>query len=43
MMRGLPQEHPEIYKKFKLGYFAAKTNDGSFNLVTPDMKLEQTI
>ena len=42
-MRKLPQDNPEIYKEFIKGKFAVKTEKGSFNAVSPDMKLEQTI
>ena len=43
MMRNLPQERPEIYKKFKLRHLAVKINDGSFNEASPNIKLEETI
>ena len=42
-MRKLPQDYPEIYKEFMKGKFVVKTKKGSFNAVSPDMKLEQTI
>ena len=41
--RKLPQDYPEIYKEFIKGKFAVKTNKGSFNAVSLNMKLEQTI
>ena len=42
-MRLLPVEHPEIYEKFQQGLFVVRQKPGSFNAVSPDMKLEQTI
>ena len=42
-MRQLPDEFPEIYDHFKNGEFAVKSTPGTFNAVSPDMKLEQTI
>ena len=42
-MRQLPDEFPEIYGHFKNGEFAAKGKPGTFNAVSPDTKLEQTI
>ena len=42
-MRYLPNEYPDIYNKFLSGHFAVKTKQDSFNAVSPDMKLEQTI
>ena len=39
-MRKLPQEHPDIYEKFSTGHFVDWQNRGSFNAVSPDMKLE---
>ena len=39
----LPTEHPDIHELFLAGHFVVKTNIGSLNAVTPDMKLEQTI
>ncbi|KAG1674001.1 Proton-coupled amino acid transporter 1 [Nymphon striatum] len=43
-MRLLPEKHPdpEIYNEFMKGNFVIKTKPGSFNAVSPDMKLEQT-
>ena len=43
MMRKLPKEHPGIYKEFMEGKFVVKTSTGFFNVVAPDMKLEQSI
>ena len=43
IMRKLPKNHPEIYKKFMDRKFVVKTNAGYFRAVSPDMKLEQTI
>ena len=42
-MRKLPETHPQVYEQFLLGNFVVKTNPGTFNAVSPDMKLEQTI
>ena len=42
-MRQLPDEFPEIYGHFKNGEFAVKGKPGTFNAVSLDMKLEQTI
>ena len=42
-MTKLLQDHSEIYEKFMQGYFVVKQNNGEFNAVAPDMKLEQTI
>ena len=46
-MRKLPTEYPYIYiyiyKEFMKGKFLVKTQTGNFNVVSPDMKLEQTI
>ena len=42
-MRKLPQDHPEIYEKFMQGHSVVKQNNGVFNAVAQDMKLEQTI
>ena len=42
-MRMQLTEHPEIYELFLSGSFVVKTNTSSFNGVTPDMKLQQTI
>ena len=35
--------HPGIYELFLSGSLVVKTNTSSFNGVTPDMKLQQTI
>ena len=35
--------HPELYLEFMKGGFVIKRNKGSFNAVSPDMALEQTI
>ena len=42
-MRQLPDEFPEIYDHFKNREFVVKGKPGTFNAVSPDMKLEQTI
>ena len=42
-MRKLPETHPQVYEQFLRGNFVVKTNPGTFNAVSPDMKLEQTI
>ena len=42
-MRQLPDEFPEIYDHFKNGEFVVKEKPGTFNAVSLDMKLEQTI
>ena len=42
-MRKLPRDYSEIYKEFMKGKFVVKTKKGSFNAVSPGMKLEQTI
>ena len=39
----LPQDYTEIYKEFIKGKFAVKTKKGSFNAVSLDMKLDQTM
>ena len=43
MMRRLPDDHPEIYEKFKAGNFVVNESKKAFSAVSPDMKLEQTI
>ena len=42
-MRKTPDEYPEIYSQFMEEKFVAKTTNGAFNSMLPDMKLEQTI
>ena len=42
-MRQLSDEFPEIYDHFKNVEFVAKGKPSTFNAVSPDMKLEQTI
>ena len=42
-MKLLKNSHPEVYKRFEDGYFVVKDRVGSFNAVSPDMKLEQSI
>ena len=42
-MRKLPETHPQVYEQFFRGNFVVKTNPGTLNAVSPDMKLEQTI
>lgn len=39
----LEWEHPELYSKFMGKHFVVKDKPGSFNAVSADMKLEQTI
>ena len=41
--KNLSTKHPALYHQFILGDFGVKTNEGSFNAVACDMKLEQTI
>ena len=43
MMRRLPQDHPEIYEKFRTGHFVVNESQRAFNAVSNDMKLKQTI
>ena len=42
-LKNLSTKHPALYQQFILGDFVVKTNEGSFNAVACDMKLEQTI
>lgn len=42
-LRMLPKEHPEVYHKFSTGHFVVQKSSRSFSVVSPDMKLEQTI
>ena len=42
-MRKLPETHRQVYEQFLRENFVVKTNPGTFNAVSPDMKLEQTI
>ena len=42
-MGQLPDQFPKIYNHFKNGEFVVKGKPGTFNAVTPDMKLEQRI
>ena len=42
-MRKSPIEYPDIYKIFMKGKSVVKTEIGSFNGVSPDIKLEKTI
>ena len=42
-MRKLPETHPQVYEQLLRGNFVVKTNPGTFNAVSPDMKLKQTI
>ena len=42
-MGQLSDQFPRIYDHFKNGEFVVKGKPGTFNAVTPDMKLEQTI
>ena len=42
-MGQLSDQFPKIYDHFKNGEFVVKGKPGTFNAVTPDMKLEQTI
>ena len=40
-MRQLLDEFPEIYDRFKNGEFVIKGKPGTFNAVSPDMKLSR--
>ena len=42
-MRKLPIYHPEIHVVSMSGHFVVQQINGSFNAVSPDMKLEQSI
>ena len=42
-MGQLSDQFPKIYDHFKNGEFVVKGKPGTFNAVSPDMKLEQTI
>ena len=42
-MRKLPIYHPEIHVVLMSGHFVVQQINGSFNAVSPDMKLEQSI
>ena len=42
-MRRLPVDHPEIHVMFMSRHFVVPQINGSFNAVSPDMKLEQSI
>ena len=42
-MGQLSDQFPKIYDHFKNGEFVVQGKPGTFNAVTPDMKLEQTI
>ena len=42
-LKNLSTKHPALYQQFILSDFVVKTNEGSFNAVACDMKLEQTI
>ena len=42
-MRQLPNEFPKIYNHFKNGEFVVKGKPGTFNAISLDMKLEQTV
>ena len=42
-MGQLSDQFPRIYDHFKNGEFVVKGKPGTFNAVSPDMKLEQTI
>ena len=39
----LEVEHPELYRRFVMSEFVVRDSVGSFNAVTPEMKLEQSI
>ena len=39
----LEAEHPELYRRFLMSGFVVRDHSDSFNAVSPDMKLEQTI
>ena len=43
ILKQLKETHPEVYFEFLNGGFVVKRNVGSFNAVSPDMALEQTI
>ena len=38
----LKNKAPDVFEKFKEGFFVVKDKEGSFNAVAPDMKHEQT-
>ena len=38
----LEDKAPDVFEKFKEGYFVVKDREGEFNAVAPDMKHEQT-
>ena len=38
----LEDKAPDVFRKFKEGFFVVKDKEGSFNAVAPDMKHEQT-
>ena len=42
-MRQLQSNHPDIYNQFESENFVVKEKEGSFNAVSPDMRLEQSI
>ena len=42
-MRNLEVSHPDVHAQFQLDHFVVKEKDGSFNAVSPDMRLEQSI
>ena len=42
-MKQLPIDRPEIHAMFMSGHFVVQQVNGSFNVVSPDMKPEQTI
>ena len=39
----IKETHPKIYDQFTLGSFSLKRKDGSFNKLSPDQVIEQTI
>ena len=43
LLKNLKHMHKDLYSSFSNGDFVVKTKSGTFNAVSPDMKLEQTI
>ena len=39
----LPESHPDIYRELMKGKFVVEANNAMFNVIVPDVKLEQTI
>ena len=42
-MRRLPIDHSQIHAMFMSGHFVVQQINGTFNAISPDMKLEQSI